>query len=144
MRNKRQVNKSYKSVPLEVSVQLRVLHQECGMGIAKLQSKFPEYPKTTIYRHMKKRIGDVKPDGRKKNCGAPKKLKKRNERQLMRCMDQLMETYGTFSSKELQDSAGLAGTCSNRTIRRFLKINGYGYYQCRRKGQLTVEDLDNE
>ena len=57
-------------------------------------------------------------------------------------MNELMKDIGTFSSMELQDHAGLARTCSNRTVRRFLIRNGFGFYQCRRKGQLTPEDLD--
>ena len=36
----------------------------------------------------------------------------------------------------------LAQTCSNCTVRRFLNRNDFGFYQCRRKGQLTPEDLD--
>ena len=60
----------------------------------------------------------------------------------MRSMNELMKDIGTFSSMELQDHAGLARTCSNRTVRRFLIRNGFGFYQCRRKGQLTPEDLD--
>lgn len=133
---------TYNAVPLEVSVQLRVLHQECGYGIAKLQKKFPDFPKTTIYRHMKKPIGNIKPDKRKNSCGAPHKLSQRNQRQIMRSMNTLMNDIGTFSSVDLQKHAGLVGTCSNRTVRRFLNKNNYGYYQCRKKGQMTPEDLE--
>ena len=135
------VNKSYKAVPLEVSVQIRILHQECGYGIAKLQKKFPDFPKTTIYRHMKKSIGNIKPDKRKNSKGAPRKLNERNQRQIIRSMKTLMKDIGTFSSVDLQKHAGLAGTCSNRTVRRFLNKQNYGYYQCRRKGQSTPVDL---
>ena len=58
-----------------------------------------------------------------------------------RSMKDLMKNVGTFSSHELQDDAGVR-TVSNRTVRRFLKRNSYGFYQCRRKGQITVEDLE--
>ena len=53
-----------------------------------------------------------------------------------------MKDIGTSSSVELQDHAGLACTCSNRTVRGFPNRKDCGYYQCRRKGQLTPEDLD--
>lgn len=133
--------KSYRKVPLEVSVQLRVLHNECGLGVAELQKRFPGYPKTSIYRHMKKTIGDVTPDRRHHNKGAAPKLTARNVLSLKRGMSSLMENVGTFSSTELQEECGLKQTCSNRTVRRTLKRLGYGYYQCRKKGQLTAEDL---
>ena len=90
---------------------------------------------------MKKSIGNIKPDKRKNSKGAPRKLNERSQRQIMRSMKTLMKDIGTFSSVDLQKHAGLAGTCSNRTVRRFLNKQNYGYYQCRRKGQLTPEDL---
>ena len=36
--------KCYKNVPLEVSCQLHILHQQCGLEIAELRKKFPGYP----------------------------------------------------------------------------------------------------
>ena len=127
---------------MEVSVQIRILHQECGYGIAKLQKRFPVFPNPTVYRHTKKSIGNILADKRKSNDGAPRKLKKRNERQIMRSMNKFMKDIGTFSSVELQDHTGLARTCSNRTVRRFLIRNDFGFYQCRKKEQLTPENLD--
>ena len=66
-------SKSYRKVPLEVFVQIRILHQECGYGIAKLQKRFSAFPKTTVYRHLKKPIGNILADKRKSNPGAPRK-----------------------------------------------------------------------
>lgn len=60
----------------------------------------------------------------------------------MKSINKPMKDIGTFSSMELQGYAGLASKCSNRTVRHFLNRNDYGYYQCRRKGQLTPEDVD--
>ena len=79
-------------------------------------------------------------DKRKNNPGAPRKLKTRNERQIMRSMNILMKDIGTISSVELQDHAGLAQTCSTCTVRNFLSRNDFGFCQCRRKVQLTPED----
>ena len=137
------VKKIYKKIPLVVSVQLRVLHSECGLGISKLQKKFPMYSKTSIFRHMKKPIGDMVLDKRHNNKGRPKKLVARNERALSNSMKKLMKTVGTFHSTELQEDAGLVDTCSNRTVRRYLKSKGYGFYQCRKKGQMSPEDLQD-
>ena len=67
--------KSYGKVCLEVSVQIRILHQECGYRIAKLQKRFPAFPKATVYRHMKKPIGNILAAKRKSSPGAPRKLK---------------------------------------------------------------------
>lgn len=131
----------YKKMPLVVSVQLRVLHQECGIGVSKLHKRFPMYSKTSIYRHMKKPIGDAELDKRHNNKGAPRKLVVRNDRALTRSMKKLMDSVGTFHSTELQEDAGLVATCSNRTVRRHLKRKGYGFYQCRKKGQMSPEDL---
>ena len=38
----------------------------------------------------------------------------------MRSMNKFMKDIGAFSLVELQDHAGLARTCSNGTVRRFL------------------------
>lgn len=127
---------------MKVSIQVYILYEECGHGIAKLQKIFPALPKMTVYSHMKKLIGNIEAHKRKITPGAPRKLKKRNERQIMKSINKPMKDIGTFSSMELQDYAGLASKCSNRTVRHFLNRNDYGYYQCRRKGQLTPEDVD--
>ena len=72
-------SQSYRKLPLEASVQIRILHNDCGYGIVKLQKIFPAFPKRTVYRHMKKPTGSIKADKRKSKPGAPRKLKKRNE-----------------------------------------------------------------
>ena len=43
----------YKKVPLELSCQLRILHQQCRLGIAKLRKKFHSYAKNR-YADMQK------------------------------------------------------------------------------------------
>ena len=60
---------------MEVSVQICILHQECGYGIAKLQKMFPAFPKTTVNRQMKKPTGHILIGKKKSNPGAPKRLK---------------------------------------------------------------------
>ena len=101
---------------MEVSVQIHVLYEEFGYGIAKLQKMFPALLKMTVYRNMKKLIGNIEAHKRKINRGAPRNLKKRNERQIVRGINKPMKDIGTFSSMELQDYAALARICSNRTV----------------------------
>ena len=128
-------------MPLEVSVQIRVLSQMYGVGLGELQKLFPTYARTTIYHHSKKKIGDIKKDKRKGNPGRPKKLNKRDERSILRTLHNLRDTVGTFGSPDIQADCGLRRKVCNRTVRRCLNKNDFGYYQCRSKGQLTVEDL---
>ena len=104
---------------MEVSVQICILHHECGYGTAKLQKNYQAFLKTTFYRNIKKSIGNIEADKRKSNPGAPRKSKNQNERQIMRRMKKLMKDIGRFSSVEFQDHASMARTCSNLTVRRF-------------------------
>ena len=67
---------------------------------------------------MKKPIGSIKADKRKGKPGAPRKLKKRNEWQIMRGMNKLVKDIETFSSMELQDHDGLSCTCVNQIVGR--------------------------
>ena len=59
---------------------------------------------------MKRPVGNIETDKRQINPGAPRKLKKRNERQIMRSMNELMKDIGTFSTVKLQNHAGLTRT----------------------------------
>jgi DNA replication protein DnaC len=134
-------NKNYKSMPLEVSVQIRVLHQMQGLGLGELQKIFPQYARTSIYNHCKKKIGDIKLDNRKKNPGRPKVLAERDDREILRTLRNLRKSVGTFSSQDIQNESGMRRKVCNRTVRRCLNKHKYGYFQCRRKGQLYTEDL---
>ena len=135
-------SKHYRKVPLEISVQIRILHQECGYGKAKLQKIYPAFPRQLFIGIQKRLLGIYWHIKEKATLGHHERYKKRNERQIMRSMNKLMKLIETFSSMELQDHAGLARTCSNRTVIQFLNRNDFGFYQCRRKGQLTPEELD--
>lgn len=127
---------------MEVSIYLRYLYQDLGIRGQELLKRFPEYPKTSVYRHAKMEIGAVKYDGRHKNTGRRKKLTERDERNIFRKLEHLRGSMGTFSSKEIQKSAGLSEKdISNRTVRRCLNARGYQFLQCRKKGLLTAADL---
>lgn len=46
------------TIPLPISMKLRRYHQKDGMTQKQLVLKFPMYSARSIYRHMKKNIGD--------------------------------------------------------------------------------------
>ena len=112
--------KQYKSIPLNVSIHVRYLYQDQKVTVSELTSKL---------------ITDTKVDGRVNNSGRPKKISQRDGGLILRNLEHLTEKIGTFTSADLLRETGLKGI-STRTIRRFLNKNNYGYYQCRRKGQL--------
>ena len=127
-------------IPLEVSIHLKYLHQDLGLGIASIQKKYPQYPKTTLYRHMKAPITKEEKKKPKKKLGRPKKLSERDERKIIREVHLQRKKVGACPSTDIQKMAGV-NKVSNRTVRRTLHQHGYGYRQCRKKGQLTKEDL---
>ena len=134
----------YKKMPLEVSLHLRYLHQDKGETITALHKRYPDYPMTSIHRHAKKPIQNTSVDGRLKNkkAGRKKKLNKRDVRKFERSLKRLRKNVGNFYSADVEVDAGFKfKNVSNRTIRRALRAKGYDFTQCRKKGQLTVEDL---
>ena len=49
----------YTKIPIDVSVHIRYLHQDLGLNLTELCQRYPQYPKTSIYRHSKLKIGEV-------------------------------------------------------------------------------------
>ena len=68
-------NGTYKSMPVEMSVYLRYLHQDAKIPICKLAKRFPKYQQFSFDRHTKKGIGSGIVDMRKNNKGRPPVLK---------------------------------------------------------------------
>ena len=128
-------------MPLAVSEELRIMHQKFGVGLKELLKQYPQYPKTSIYRHSLKRLGELKEDKREFGKGRPRKLTERDKRSVIRSLVSLRENVGTFSSRDIQNDCGLQHKVSNDRIRRCLKKHKYGYFQCRKKGLLTKEEL---
>ena len=56
--NNHKNKKKYQKMPLAVSVELRIMHQKFGVGLKELLKQYPQYPKTSIYRHSLKPLGE--------------------------------------------------------------------------------------
>ena len=111
------------------------------MELKEFLKQYPEYPKTSIRRHSLKPLGELKEEKRKFGQGGLRKLTERDERPVIRSLVSLRENVGTFCSRDIQNDCGIQRKVSNDTIRRCLKKHKYWYFQCRKKGLLTKEDL---
>ena len=130
----------YTKIPVEVSIYLRYLHQHGGVKGRDLVKRYPQYSPRSIYRHASLPVNEPAADRRKQNKGRPRALNARDERHLESGIKRLRRTEeGVFNSVHLQRLCGLQGV-SNRSVRRALNRKGYGYRQCRKKGQLTWDD----
>ena len=139
-RNKSTPKMKYKKIPLDVSIYLRYLHQHGGLKGKKLCEKFPQYSPRSIHRHAALPVGADTRDRRKGNKGRPRKLSDRDKRHIESAIQRLRHTeQGVFTSIHIQELSGTSRVC-NRTVRRHLNRDGYGYRQCRKKGQLTESD----
>lgn len=133
----------YNKIPVEVSVHLRYLHQDKGERLEDLMKRYPEYPRTSIYRHSKLPIKTKLIDRRHCNKGRPRLLNDRDNRKILHCLHELRDSVGNFTSTDIQKNSGLKESqVSNRTLRRSLGKQGYSYDQCRKKGQLCEDDLE--
>ena len=73
----------YKKIPLDVSIHLGYLRQDMGVGGVDLLKRYPNFSKTSIYRHMTKKIGDNIAEKRKGNKGRPKVKTPRDTRNIL-------------------------------------------------------------
>ena len=136
------VKKKYAKVPLEASIHMQVLHQECHMSGNKVAKKYRRYSRATVYRHCAKKRPDSVSDGRSRNKGRPKKMTDRLKRNILRQIPFLRKKYGTnYGVKEIRKFANVSQDISNRTVRRVLYDAGFGLKSARRKGVLTEKDL---
>lgn len=126
-------------VPLQVSMVLRYLHQVKGETLQDLVEAYPQYKRTTIFRHMKKTLNDTGAEP-KKRTGRPPKVTDRDRRQIFAATRKLKEEYGTFNATHIRRRAGVTHLAP-RTVRRVLNTAGYKYKQCRKKGILLKGDL---
>ena len=102
---------------------------------------FPQYSTSTIYEHAKRKVGEPRIYKRHGNKGRPRKLDARDKRLILQQIPILRNEYGSFTLKRVQVESGLTDKVSNRTVRRCLNGNGYGYRRSRKKGLLAKKDL---
>ena len=113
-------------MPLEVAVELRIMHQQFGVELKELLKQYPQYPKTSIYQHSLKLLGELKEDKRKLGKGCPEKLTERDKKSVIRSLVSLRENVGTFSSRNIQNEYRLQHRVSNDTVWRCLKKTSMG------------------
>ena len=77
-----------------------------------------------------------------KGPGRPKIISERTKRYLERELLKMREEVGSFHISDLMQSTGMPyRIASERTVRRALQKEGYGNYNSRKKGVLSLEDL---
>ena len=136
-------NKEKKKISAQESMRLRILHQEFGVSCSVLAKKIQTSKERSIYRHAKKPVEETK-DRRHQNKGRPKKTTPLDERNVMRALHGLRKNCAAFSSKRIQEEAGLSETTSNKTVPRVLRRHGYKYVQTRKKGPPYRKEQERE
>ena len=135
----RHLKKTYKKIPLVVSIHLRYLRQDKNENLEQLMQRYPQFSKSSISRHSKQPIGEIIEDRRHYNKGRPSKVTERDCRMVSKSVKKLREEVGKFSVEDIKHDTGLP--YSIKTFRRLLQKLGYRYVQCRKKGLLLKEDL---
>ena len=103
--------------------------------------RFKKYPQASVYRHMKKEIGNVQTDKRRNNPGRPMLLTVRDKRQILRQLLNLRkEKKGNFTLADIRKKADIPSSISDTTIRRVIHKEGYKMRDSPRKGVLSEDD----
>ena len=110
------------------------MHQDQGIPVRALARQYPHFTLPTIWRHAT-RDTNIFPKQRISRSGRKPKITERDERNVIRALH-----YANFTSKRVQVLSDMSHV-NNRTVRRVLNKNGYGYRQARQKGLLTKNDL---
>lgn len=117
----------------------RLLLEVRGWSIRKIVKKV-RISKSSVYRLKQRDIGETRRSAKRKG-GRPPKLSKRDKRRILRCVEELRESYGYFTVEHLMEVAGISKQhVSSWTMRRFLNSEGIGYMNARQKGLLNEAD----
>lgn len=139
---KRKENGAYKSMPVEMSVYLRYLHQDAKIPICKLAKRFPKYPRSSIKRHAKKGIDSGILDKRKNNKGRPPVLSDRDKRRIISQIPKLRkDRKGDFTMEHIREASSVKDSIGDSTVRRVMQKEGYRFRDKLRKGVLTEKDV---
>lgn len=128
-------------IPPDISIYLRYLYQDKGVKGKELINRFPQYKRSTIYRHAKLPIGVAAEDKRHRNKGRPQVLDERDKRCIIRELPRLRQEHGRYTIKRILLHTGLEDKVSRRTASRFLNTQGLRYLHTRKKGLMTINDL---
>ena len=109
----------------------RKVAQTAG-GISKSSVGRMKTPSST--KRASQRNGNRKP-------GRPSNLSPRDKRRILRCLKQLRNTEGFFTSDRLMQVSGISkDQISGCAFRKFLNSMGYYFMNARQKGLLTADD----
>ena len=138
----RKHKKSYRRIPLDVSIHMRYLHQDLHLSGKEVVKRYRKYSQSSVYKHMLKPIGDNVEDHRKDNPGRPPRLSQRGTRRILNKVQVLRkDTEGDFTVDDVKKAADISDNISNQTVSRILWKEGYGLRNKRRKGVLTANDI---
>ena len=133
--------KSYRTIPMEISIHMRYLHQDLGLSGKDIAKKYKKYSRASVYKHMIKPISGNAEDGRKNNTGRPAVLTQRDTRHILNKIPILRKERGDFTVDDIKKASGISESVSNQTVSRVLWKEGYKVRNKRRKGLLTGTDI---
>ena len=120
---------------------MRACYQIVGLRGKKLKQQFPQYARSTIYKHMNVAINDITPyDKRRRNTGRIEKMSSRDKKILRTSLLTLRKNVGHSSWRCMHLENGLKHV-SNSTIRHQIKKLGFYYLSSRKKGLLSVKEV---
>ena len=99
---------STKAIPILHSVQMRTCYQIAGLRGKQLEQQFPQYARSTIYKHVNMPINDIILfDKRRKNTGRVEKMNSRDKRIFRRTLLTLCKNAGHFTSRHVHLDSNL-------------------------------------
>lgn len=109
------------------------------MSLRQIATTVKGMSKSSVVRQ--KTVPKKKPTKAKKKPGRPSKLSLRDKRKVVRCLQELRNTEGFFTSDRLMEYAGISKTqISGSAFRKFLNSQGYYFMIARQKGILSAQD----
>ena len=109
----------------ELGIYLRYLHQDQNLSIRSLSRRYLQFSLPTTWRHATKKI-EVHPKQTKGKGGRKPKLRKCDERSIIRALHYARKQDGNFTSKRIKLYSGVSSV-HDRTVRRVLNKYGYHY-----------------
>ena len=114
----------------------------CGTAGKQLEEKFPQYARSTIYKHVNMPINDTTLyNKRRRNTGSGKKMNSRYKRTLRTTLLTLRNNAGHFTPRRVHLESVL-DYVSNPTIRRHINKLEFYYLRSRKEGLLSVQDVE--